>query len=61
MSLIYLALSLSVTLLRSTLDPKHENVPSGGRIVLITNSKADPKYPNRQSIFNKVTKNRNQK
>lgn len=51
---IYNALSLSILLLRSTLDSSHGHLPSGGRIVLITNSKADDRYPNRHSIFNKV-------
>lgn len=48
---------MGVKLLRSTMSNKQAHLPTGGRIVLITNSKADLKYPNRHFIINNVLKN----
>lgn len=54
---IYNALSLGVILMQSTQDKKHVQLePSGGKIILITNSKADMNYPNREFIVNDVNK-----
>ena len=49
------ALSLGLKLLRSTVIEKDVFTPTGGRIVLITNSKADKHYPNRDLLINNVS------
>lgn len=51
----HVALSLSVTLLKSTM-PSHDKIsPTGGNIVLITNSKLDISYPNKNTITEQVS------
>ncbi len=55
---IFNALSLGTKLLKSTLPGDGAStLPTGGRIVLITNSKSDLKYPNRELIVSNVLKN----
>ncbi len=54
---IFNALSLATKLLKSTVYDKSATHQTGGRIVLITNSKSDLNYPNREMIVNNVLKN----
>jgi hypothetical protein len=51
---LFQAFSLALTLLRTTLDINDRISPTGGNIVLITNSMADTNYPNRNSIIEQV-------
>jgi hypothetical protein len=47
----FVALSLGVIVLKS----HGQNTPDGGSIVLITDAKLDPNYPNRKSVFHMVS------
>jgi hypothetical protein len=54
---IWNALSLALTLLRTTLDTNDKITPTGGNIILITNSIADTNYPNKDLVIDQVNIN----
>ena len=56
-SLAFLALSLGLNLLKSTVENRSSQTKTGGNLVLITGASSDPKYPIRSQIYDQLDSN----
>jgi hypothetical protein len=54
---IWNAISLSLTLLRTTMNTHDKISPTGGKLIIITNSFLDNKYPNKKEVMKQIKDN----